>query len=195
MKKKIILITGTPGVGKTTISRLLAKKLKALHINLGELVKHENLTIGKDEERGTLIADIDKLAERVRQIIERNEKNVIIDGHYATDVVLQGNVHSVFVLRRSPDELKKTMETRGFKQEKIRENLEAEILDVCLTDALATCGSEKVCELDTTDKKTAEVVKEVLQILNGKRQCQTGIVDWLGKLEAEGRLQEFLKEP
>jgi adenylate kinase len=197
MKKnqKIILITGTPAVGKTTISRLLARKLDALHIDLGELVKQENLTLGIDEERGTLIADVDKLTERVQEILEKTEKDAIIDGHYATDIIRQENVNYVFVLRRSPDELQKTMETRGFKQQKIRENLEAEILDVCLSDALAFCNSKKVCEIDTTNKKPVEVVEEIIQTLNGKKQCKTGIVDWLGKLEAEGRLQEFLKEP
>jgi hypothetical protein len=29
--------------------------------------------------------------------------------------------------------------------------------------------------------------------LEGKKKCRVGIVDWLGKLEGEGRLREFLK--
>lgn len=33
-----IFITGTPGTGKTTLSRLVAEELKLNYINLGEIV-------------------------------------------------------------------------------------------------------------------------------------------------------------
>jgi adenylate kinase len=193
-KQKMILVTGTPGVGKTAVSRLLASKLNALHIDLGELVKRENLTSGIDKVRDSLIADINEVSTRVQEIIKKCDRNVIIDGHYAVDVVLPDSVDFVFVLRRNPDELKKAMEERGFREEKIYENLAAEILDVCLVDAISACGSEKVCEIDTSDRDIEEVVGDVFLILKGKKKCQIGIVDWLGKLEAENRLRLFLRD-
>lgn len=192
-KQRIILISGTPGVGKTAVSRLLVSKLNALHIDLGELVKRENLTSGVDKARDSLIVDIDKVSGRVQEIIRNCNSDVIIDGHYATDVVPSDSIYLVFVLRRNPDELKKTMESRVFKEEKIHENLAAEILDVCLVDAISACGSEKVCEIDASAKGIDEVVERMLLILNGKNKCEVGIVDWLGKLEAENRLHLFLK--
>lgn len=193
-KQKIILVTGTPGVGKTAVSCLLASKINALHIDLGELVKRENLASGIDKARDSLIADIDKVSRRVQEIINDCDCNVIIDGHYATDVVPSESVDLVFVLRRNPDELKKTMEERRFKEEKIYENLAAEILDVCLVDAISACGSEKVCEIDASGKGIEKVTEDMLLILKGKKKCAVGIVDWLGKLEAEGRLHNFLKD-
>lgn len=192
-KKKIILVTGTPGVGKTALSRLLASKLNALHIDLGELVKRENLTSGIDKARDSLIADMDKVSRRVQEIIRECERDVIVDGHYAVDVVPSDNINLVFVLRRNPDELKKTMEERGFRKEKIYENLAAEILDVCLVDAISACGSEKVCEIDVSGIEIDKVIEDMLLILKGKKKCEIGIVDWLGKLEAENRLHHFLK--
>jgi len=194
MMKKIFLVTGTPGVGKTAVSRLLASKLNALHIDLGDLVKRENLTSGIDKTRDTLIADIDKVSRRVQEIIRECECDVIIDGHYATDIVPSKSVDLVFVLRRNPDELKKTMENRGFKEKKIYENLAAEILDVCLVDAISACGSEKVCEIDASNRGIEEVTEDIFLVLNGKKNCTVGIVDWLGKLEAEGRLHLFLRD-
>ena len=194
MMKKIFLVTGTPGVGKTAVSRLLASKLNALHIDLGDLVKRENLTSGIDKTRDTLIADIDKVSRRVQEIIRECECDVIIDGHYATDIVPSKSVDLVFVLRRNPDELKKTMENRGFKEKKIYENLAAEILDVCLVDAISACGSEKVCEIDASNRGIEEVTEDIFLVLNGKKNCTVGIVDWLGKLEAEGRLRLFLRD-
>ena len=187
------MVTGTPGVGKTSISRLLASKLDAVYISLAELVKQERLISGVDKARETLIADTDKVSKRVKEIIKNSECDVIVDGHYAVDVVPTKAVHMVFVLRRDPSELKSVMENRGFKERKLWENLAAEILDVCLWDAVSACGSEKVCEIDVSGKRIEEVVEDVLSVLEERKKCRVGIVDWLGKLEGEGRLHEFLK--
>ncbi len=191
--KRVILITGTLGVGKTVISRLLASKLGAKHVDLGELVIRENLVSGVDEARETLIVDTHKVSQRARNIIKECERDVIIDGHYAVDVVPAEQVHLVFVLRRNPDELKKLMENRGFKESKIQENLEAEILDVCLSEAVEACGPDKVCEIDTSGREIGDIVDEIISILEGNSQCRRGIVDWLGKLDREGRLHDFFR--
>jgi len=191
--RRVILITGTPGVGKTTVSRSLASKLDAVYISLAELVERERLISGVDKARGTLIADTDRVSKRMQEIIKSSECDVIVDGHYAVYVVPTKDVHMVFVLRRDPSELRNVMENRGFKERKLWENLAAEILDVCLWDAVSACGSDKVCEIDVSGKRIEEVVKDIILMLEGRKKCQVGIVDWLGKLEEEGRLREFLK--
>ena len=191
--RRVILVTGTPGVGKTSISRLLASKLDAVYVSLAELVERERLISGVDKARETLIADTDKVSKRVKEIIRNSECDVIVDGHYAVDVVPTKDVHMVFVLRRDPSELKSVMENRGFKEKKLWENLAAEILDVCLWDAVSTCGSDKVCEIDVSGKRIEEVVEDMILMLEGRKKCRVGIVGWLGKLEGEGRLHEFLR--
>jgi len=191
--KRVILVTGTPGVGKTTVSRMLAARLNATYLSLAELVEKEKLISGVDEARGTLIADMDELSSRVRELMVGADQDVIVEGHYAVNVVPAKDVHLVFVLRREPQELKKLMEERGYKESKLWENLAAEILDVCLTDAVSTCGRDKVCEIDASGKKIEDVVEEILSVMEDKRKCFVGVVDWLGKLDREGRLQEFLK--
>ncbi len=192
--KRIIVVTGTPGVGKTVISTILASKLNASHIDLGKLVKRKKLWSSEDKARSTLIADMPKLSKRVQEMIVHSEGDVVLDGHYAVDVVPAQNVHVVFVLRRELDELKRAMQKRGFEGEKLKENLAAEVLDVCLYNAVKACGVEKVCEIDVSGKKTDEVVDEVVEVLEGKKAHAVGIVDWLGKLESEGRLEEFLED-
>ena len=42
--KQVILITGTPAVGKTTTAKALAVKLDAEYINLTDYAKTNNLT-------------------------------------------------------------------------------------------------------------------------------------------------------
>jgi adenylate kinase len=192
--KRIIVITGTPGVGKTVVSKLLASKLDALHINLGELVKQKKLWSAVNETRQTLIADMPKLSKHVQKIIASCKQDIVLDGHYAVDVVPPSQIEKAFVLRREPDELRQSMLKRGFKDRKLKENLAAEVLDVCLYNAVKACGVEKVCEIDVTGKKTEDVANEIIAVLKGEKPCSVGIVDWLGKLEDEGRLEEFLKD-
>ncbi|KAF6152420.1 hypothetical protein GIB67_038043 [Kingdonia uniflora] len=44
-----ILVTGTPGMGKTTMSSLLADAAQLRHINVGDVVKEKNFYDGWDE--------------------------------------------------------------------------------------------------------------------------------------------------
>jgi adenylate kinase len=194
MPKRVILITGTPCVGKTLAARLLASKLKACYVNLTELATSEKLILGKDKERDSIIVDQKRMTRRIQElIVQCDQQEVIIDGHYAVSVVPKQLVTFVFVLRRDPVELRKFMEKCGFSGRKLWENLASEILDVCLVDALNVHEDGKVCELDITGKSVEEAVKEILDVLNGKEKCCIGIVDWLSKLENEGVLDEFLR--
>ena len=180
-------------MGKTSVSHTLAAKLNARYIGITELVKNENLVTSIDEERKTLVADTKKLQERLEEILSTSEGNIIIEGHYAVDVVPKEDVHTVFVLRRDPNELKNVLEKRGYPEKKVWENLAAEILDVCLMDALSACGADKVCEVDVSGKTVEAVVEEIVLVLEKKKECRSGIVDWLGKLEKTGQLEEFLR--
>ncbi|MDI6690553.1 MAG: adenylate kinase family protein [Candidatus Bathyarchaeota archaeon] len=194
MSKRVILLTGTPCVGKSSAAQLLCVKLDAFYVNLTELALRENLVSGKDLERNSIIIDERRMMHKISEIIAKCDKEaVVVDGHYAISVVPKKLVTYVFVLRRDPVELKGFMEKAGFSGRKLWENLASEILDVCLVDALKVHGKEKVCELDVTGKNVEEVVNEILNILMKREKCRVGIVDWLGKLESEGLLDDFLK--
>lgn len=194
MNKRVILITGTPCVGKTTLARQLSKKLNAVCINLTELAKKENLTAGEDKKRKTIIINEDKMRRKIRAILDKTDNaNVIIDGHYAAAVVPKRHVTRVFVLRRNPVELRAFMEKSGFQGPKLWENLASEILDVCLVEALSKHEKDKVCELDVTGKTVEEIAEEIMAILDSRKKCRVGGVDWLGMLETQGILDEYLK--
>ena len=194
MNKRVILITGTPCTGKSTVANQLTAELNALYINLTELAKTHSLTMGEDKTRNTIIVDEEKMRKKTAETIGGTEKTtVIVDGHYAAAVVPKRYVTYVFVLRRNPIELRKFMEKRGFSDVKLRENIASEILDVCLVEALQEQEKERVCELDITGKTVDVVVNEIIAVLNEKKPCSVGNVDWLGMLEKEGLLGEYLK--
>lgn len=56
-----ILITGTPGTGKTTTSEMAAEATGLTHINVGDLVKAKSLHEGLDTEYDSYILDEDKV--------------------------------------------------------------------------------------------------------------------------------------
>lgn len=56
-----ILVTGTPGTGKTTTSEAIANATGLQHINVGELVKRKQLHEGYLAEYDTHILDEDKV--------------------------------------------------------------------------------------------------------------------------------------
>lgn len=194
MHKRVILVTGTPCVGKTSVSQALSTKLEASYVNLTDLANSRKLISGEDKKRKTLIIDESKMRKELSKIIkETDDRDLVIDGHYCVNVVPKKLVAYVFVLRRDPVELRKLMEQRGFSDPKLWENLASEILDVCLVDALNAQGKGKVCELDTSSKPVEEIVDEILAILESRRKCRVGVVDWIGKLENEGLLDELLR--
>ena len=194
MSKRVILVTGTPCVGKTTLALKLAAALNGQYINLTELAEKEQLTMGKDPERDTIIIDEAKMFRKLKQVItETDNVNIIIDGHYAAAVTPKNSVTNILVLRRNPAELRQLMQKCGFNQLKLDENIAAEILDVCLVEALREFPKEKICELDTTGKSEDETFKDALAILDGSQRCSVGGIDWLGMLERQGKLDEYLK--
>lgn len=194
MDKRVILITGTPCVGKTIVARELTTKLDAHYVNLTDFAKQNNLISGEDEKRHTAIVDEDKMRDKLTAVIDNTDKaDIVIDGHYAAAVTPKNLVTRVFVLRRNPVELREFMVKCGFRDQKLWENLASEILDVCLVEALREQGKRKVCELDVSERTVEEVVNDILAILDGHRKCRVGGIDWLGMLEAQGVLDEYLK--
>jgi adenylate kinase len=190
--KRVILVTGTPCVGKTTTGKALAVKLNAEYINLTDYAKANGLTLGEDKQRQTLIIDEEAMSKKLAETITDSEHAIIIDGHYAAAVTPTNLVTQVFVLRRNPIELKKQMQNCGFSDAKIDENLSAEILDSCLIEALDN-QQGKVCELDVSGQTTEDIVDVMLDVLNNGRKCYSGFVDWLGMLEREGLTDQYLK--
>ena len=67
-----ISLTGTPGTGKTSISRILFKnKIDILHLN--EIIEKNNFKFKVDKDRKTKIIEIEKLNKYV--VDNFNKKN------------------------------------------------------------------------------------------------------------------------
>ena len=189
--RAVILITGTPGTGKSTVSTLLSVELRGDYIDITRLVREGGLSQGWDETRATTIADMKALRLALANIIGAASKPVIIDGHYSPDVVLRDEVTLTVVLRRAPWVLREDLKARGYGASKIRENVEAELLGTCLVEALAAQDPNKICEIDTTGMTPDETVKLIIATIDGVVDCHHGTVDWMNSPEVEKLLREL----
>ena len=185
----LIGLTGTPGTGKTSISRLLEKNREWKVIHLNELIKEQHLYTEIDHKRDAVIADMDLVREYLKEILDGNELEgeqitgnevIIIESHlahYITDITI--------VLRTYPPDLEMRLKTREYSEEKIKENIEAEALDVILVEAIEWC--QKVFEVNTTGKSIEKVGQDIEKIIDniisGKEEelseYKPGSIDWI----------------
>ena len=183
----IILITGTPGTGKTTITPLLGEKLGCQVIDVNQLVDRKHLYTEVDAEKGYKVVDIDALTQELHNIISdkkisyedteddhNNQSSIIIEGHISHYFPL---ADFVIVLRTEPNILRDRLQKRSWNNSKIHENLQAEALDICTWEAYQTHGS-KVHEVNTSSITTEEAVDIILRIISKEESSPPGNIDF-----------------
>ena len=187
----VILIGGTPGTGKTKVAGALGSLLGVEVVSIGELADRSGCISAEDKARQTGVINEDCLVEALLDLVDEKGKRMIIEGHYI-DLVPSGSVEWVFLLRTHPEVLRERLKERDYKDGKVAENIEAEVLGVCQLDALESFGEKRVFEIDTTNLNTAETVEMIQKLM--KEPASPSRIDWMEELEAEGRLEEFLSD-
>jgi adenylate kinase len=191
-----VVLTGTPGTGKTTVSERLPDEYEVVHLNA--VVDGEGLWTERDEERDSVVVDLDALREWVDERVGppgTEEGVVVLESHLAHLL----DADRVVVLRCRPDALESRLlernETAASAAEddetatsralarSARENAESEALDVILSEAVETHGLDRVYEIDTTDRAPDDVAAEVEAVVAGDREPSAGDVDFTGFLQ------------
>lgn len=174
----MIIVTGTPGTGKTTVTQLLADKIDAKLISINSLLENYDLNLGIDEVRGYKIVDTEKMIPIVDSIKDKYSDDLIIfEGHLAQDYP---NADKVIVLRCDPKKLEMRLNTRDWPDRKVHENVSAEILGVCTSESYDTYG-DIVQEVDTSNLTPDEVVAVLISIINDEKTYPLGEVDFLSE--------------
>ncbi|KAI6153437.1 P-loop containing nucleoside triphosphate hydrolase protein [Pisolithus tinctorius] len=141
-----IIITGTPGTGKSTHAQLLAQEspIPLKHINVGEMVKDRGLHESFDEEWQSYTVDEDKLLDELEPLADRG--GLILDWH-TCDIFPERWIDLVIVLRCKHTLVWERLEKRDYPLKKIQENNEAEIMGVVSDEARESYQSKIVVEL------------------------------------------------
>ncbi len=133
MKPKLIIITGTPGTGKSTLAKKLAGKLGFDRLDLHHY--YRQLSVGYNRQKQCHDVDVKKLEKLLREKLAASKKGLIIDSHLA-HLLPRKLVTLCLVLTCSNlKQLQQRLKKRNYSLAKIRENLEAEIFQVCWEEA------------------------------------------------------------
>ncbi|TSA42751.1 AAA family ATPase [archaeon] len=192
-KGTAILITGTPGTGKTTISRLLATELRACYVDPKTLLRRKEVDYTYDEKRKTRTVSLKRLRNRLCERAARTDHGLVIDSHIALETGPLPRLVRAIVLRCDPIVLEQRLERKRWSKSKIGENLQAEILAICLWDAVENYGWNKILEIDTTEKAPSRVIQLIMKDLHKKRIQRQPKVDWLLSLKRKGILARYLE--
>ncbi|WP_049937002.1 adenylate kinase family protein [Haloplanus natans] len=159
-----VAVTGTPGTGKTTATTLLDAEV----IHLNDLIREAGLWSERDDDRDSLVADLDAVREAI------GDWSGVAESHLAHHF----DADRVVVLRCRPDALADRLRERGADEAKATENAESEALDVILSEAVDRHGLDNVYEIDTTDRTPADVAADIEAVVDGDRAPSAGDVEF-----------------
>ena len=184
------MVTGTPGTGKTAVSKTLAEEIGGAYFSLNQFVITRRAYSSLDNQRHTRVIDMDKTRRLMTEALSRGKTMAIIDTH-VPDAIPRSHVKQVIVLRCHPTVLERRLARKGWSARKIRENVLAEILDSCYVSALGYYGAKKIAQIDTSKasvrKSAGQAKLVILNRISGARG-----VDWIKTLRREHNLERYL---
>ena len=145
-------------------------------IDANEHLRSRGLLGERDDARDTYNVDMEAFNASLQEYRDSPEI-IFIDSHLAH----QCDCSRIIVLRCHPDVLAQRLRARGYSEAKVRENVQAEVLDVILCEA--TDSDIPVNEIDCTAKPVSEVANLISKAVDGEDICQPGSVDWSQRME------------
>ena len=162
----IIIVTGTPGTGKTTLAKALAKKLKISYLDVNKVIDEYKLKESYDKKRQTYVVDEKKLTKILIKIIQ-SHPDLIIDSHLS-HYLPKKHIDLCIVTKTDIKALKKRLEKRKYAKAKVEENLQAEIFEICHTEAQDQ--GHNIILVDTTKNKIQKCINLIENEINSHKR-------------------------
>ena len=147
-----ILITGTPGVGKTSLCTLLENQLLEEHkiqgfqyVKLTDLIQSKKLYKNWNEEFDVPEFDVDMVCDELEPLMS-GRGGIILEFH-SCDFFPERWFQLVVLLRCDNTQLYDRLQARGYNEKKITENIECEILDVLKEEVEQSYDQQIIMEL------------------------------------------------
>ena len=171
----IIAITGTPGVGKTTILELFSGSDFTI-LSVKDLAKQYGCEGDFDEATQSMDIDIHRLAEQFESDLL---DEAIVDGHLSHFL----EVDAIVILRCNPSILQERLAKRGYSEQKIKANVEWEMISGTWSEMIEFELEQPILELDTTNFDPADIYEQIIKWVNEgySRDSIPAKIDWLAK--------------
>ncbi|MBI2666115.1 adenylate kinase family protein [Candidatus Woesearchaeota archaeon] len=158
---KLIIITGTPGVGKSTLARKLVQVLGKGWKRLDLHKYYQEVSTGYDKKSKSYEIDLKKLEKLVAELKQKN--NLIFDSHVA-HLLPKKLVDLCIVLTCSDLKLlQRRLQKRKYSKAKVEENLQVEIFQTCLEEAKEK--GQKLLVFDAAKEKIVLCFKKHMKLM------------------------------
>ncbi|KAH0573413.1 adenylate kinase [Spironucleus salmonicida] len=165
-----LLITGSVGTGKTSLSNILGAKLNIEVIHISDLIIDQKLYKQYDELFDSYIPDEDRIIQYFKEKIISKHKDFIID-HHSFDIFSNKFLDLTIVLHSDLKVLKQRLSLRQYSEKKIDENLQCEIMDVVADEAYRRF--KNILELtNDTNEDQAKNIDIIIMALNKLKSAQ-----------------------
>ena len=186
---KVVIVTGSVCTGKTTVAKRLAKTAGFEYVDIKSILKKHKIEVGYDYKRKCKIIDVNRMNKSLIKIInERKNANnsllkkiratkdkkliknyqkklvkaIIFDSHLS-HYLPKKYVDLCIVTKCDLPILERRLKKRGYHKDKVRENMDVEIFEICLNEAREK--EHKIFIIDTTfPNKQLDVVKMMLKV-------------------------------
>jgi len=172
----IVAITGTAGTGKTYMAKKISKKFGWKHVEIGKLVKNKKLYSGYDRKFKSYVVNQKKFVGCIKKLVKEN-KNTILDGHLSHSLP-KSLLNIVIVLRCKPSVLEKRLRKRKYSKEKVKQNVEAELIGLISWEARKK--HKNVWEIECTKNKEM-CLKAIISVIRGRGSKYKKTIDWCSK--------------
>ena len=183
-----ILVTGTPGVGKTRFASVLKKHLNHVKvINVGDFAKDNNLLGDWDEKYQSHEMKEEELLDALETVVGQGDGGVVVE-HHDPDLFPERWFDLVLVLRCNNTLLYERLTSRGYSGTKLENNLSAEIFQTILDEARESYREEIVIELQSESEEDLEMnAARVVQWEQNWREDRNKVRP--GKRRAEDKIE------
>jgi adenylate kinase len=157
-----VYITGVPATGKTAVAKNLSDSLLLNYLEINSVVLDKGLFFGYDINRDSVIIDDELLTQELNAIITKENRLCLV----GPIIPLKNVFDFIIVLHCGITTLRQRFSARDYSENKIEENIEAEIMNIIYYDSIEFYSEKKVIEVHNDERTIEETCNEIISIIS-----------------------------
>ena len=163
-----VLITGTPGTGKSSLAERVAAAVDDLtRIDVSQLAKDGDMLESFDATHDTHVIDEDKVLDHMEEHGLGGDAGGVVVDYHGCDLFPERWFDLVVVLTCDNGVLYDRLQARGYSDTKIRGNVECEIFQTLVEEAkesydediVKVCASDSIEDMEENEKSICEFIR------------------------------------